>query len=295
MGYVILVKMERYYKVAPSHIIGHIYEHLVALRIDRFELSQNNLPVLDYDLFGYTWDTTILIEYRQGGIPKVPIAIDDVEIVICELACEYKREITVKNMSSLISDLKTLDNRPWIPENEFFSSPEFKPDEIRGDKNIVLRSEEESVGKFDTIKIEFIFSGIEDEMRPVLLYLLYTIVRGADAVVGIKYNYFDDGADYAELEDKTELVETYFVESRGEEKNWLLHEIRKSIDIMIQSGLYEKLHNYLVGRGSYELPFSPDELYRYGGYYVGKRGWEKLATPGKIERALKALSVTSVS
>lgn len=291
-GYDILTLMEKYYKIAPSHMVGHVYEHVIALKLDRLEIGKKNLPVLDYDLFGYTWDTTVLLEYRPEGIPSSPITTEEVEKVIGELECEYRKTIRVKDMLELVNALNILDKLPWVPEDEFKASPKFEPGEDTFGKELIFLPEKEMGERFGVSEVRFSFNEIDDELRPVALYLLYVIVRGADAIIGRDYNYFDDGAEYADLEDKTELTETYFTRTNSISESKLIKEIRNSVEIMTRYGLCEKLCKYLIGRRSNELPFSPDELYRYGGYYVGKRGWERLAKPENVERILKSLSVS---
>lgn len=302
-----------YWKQAQNGLLAHIYEHVMCLAADAFMQKQNNMSVLDYDLWAHTYGKTAFLEVRTqtqeakvalreilNNTQHLVITNNIINQAILECSCEYER--LVKNVSpDFFNDICQLHDLKWQTIADFSAQQadeKTSVDTVFATNN--LEYGKRSPRNFNDVFIEYSVqeSIYQDSPAMKALAILCVQVLALNLNLQLKSHcvYYDTGDEWAEgAQEVGYRMKLRFPKSKQLEVHELGSILKKGlVDMRKNDRFSQKLIGML--KKNYHNP----DLYYFDQYMmnrisdgivIGGKGWKSVAKEQCVRDILQSIDI----
>ncbi len=287
--------------------LGHLYEHIVCMRVAEYFRSHGLFAYVDYFVNAKTYYSgVVLVElhlYTKRALPYVSI-LETIDIDLDEAAvsgamlqimAEKYADVAYYDQDSVIATLQKYHEAPWRIMNDSFS---------HDTESHVLHTDyfglsPRSPRQFLQLRQDIRLEARDCDMVLETLLPLFAVVSKAlgdslrEDIADSSYCYsYDDVFTH----NAKQLRATNYYRIDKRQATSLTHEAdiaRRLSEIMVQSGWVERLASYLQ-HASMERPLeAPDEqlILEHTGLVVGVQDWRRMGTFDNIRRILLHTSI----
>ncbi len=289
-------------KQSAFHSVGHIYEHIIADKINDFFMVQRYAPLLDYELNANTYDGIIVISVEAAHetmitgllsiLESVRIDSDDITAAVNQISSEYERLVQY-DVPELLDEVHELHTLPWTMREDFLRSNPIN-DDARELNSKLIQFSNTSPHSFAEFSVTYRVKECPFDLKPLAVYLLQALALSEiNVMVQRIRNCYDSGDEWAEYQD---LV-GYSHKFRMLKKDMYSIDELRSIEagfreVILTSEFSRRLKNYLTEHAADPIPyFNTKNLYAYSYQVIGHRGWKDIVSDNNIDTILKKLDV----
>lgn len=303
------MKQHNYYKTVHDSLSAHLYEHIIANKIDSYLFQNNYLQIVDYDFWAYTLGNTIAftLKFYNSDCEKdflkcfsSPFDIKESECMraLEECSIEYSRNY-VCDMKAILQILSKYEHEPFVPKklfktvmcNEIMSS-NYTP----ATKGVEYGNE--SVEDFSYAITEYVVSKefFKDnrELKPLAMMLIQAISLNHLRETCRTYRAYDSGDEWERGVDR--LAYRNYISFRNDnfpELDSFYQTTHNNLVNQNNKKLIPKLNELLTVKYSKESDyyFDDSEMFSISKMIIGADGWKNLASISNLRLVIENLSI----
>jgi hypothetical protein len=293
-------------------LYAHIYEHIVANRIDTSLLREGLLPVISYSFYAETWNGVASLHFETyndstleifDNIAKVElkrdILLDELHRAIEECAGEYERNLRSIDADRLLSVISSVHKTEWLQLCDF--------DQVYSDEKDKAFSEfatdfisygKRSPNSFQEVNYTYTlpskFCKEYPDLKPLAAVAVQALALLQIRFMADAHRGYDKGDEWAEYHPYVGYYHSFIYNKK-------LHMTLEEVLATYSKGLNAARRNMLVEKVLYLLRdtyqnvdnyyFSAATLHAISGSIIGSKGWAKIATEKNMLLTLKNISV----
>ena len=290
-------------KISMTPNIAHIYEHIFNDALDEFFQSKKLYRYLDYEIDAQAFfnglvyiNVTLLSKEAialETEIPriKVDVSEDKIDGALWQITAELCSRLW-STEGQIEKHIQTLAKQPWVNIKDF---------DVTNIASLYSKTTEEDIEftktaakNFKTLKCEFIldpkWANSNQDLIPLFAELSHVLSDSIATMLAVDFYYYPTGPTYTYKH--RVYKETANLRTHIEQNPKLSDELeacKDCIDDLLAAGAIEKLVNQLQNVSYEPGTLAPDEikLLESTGFYVGKKGWHRIAT---VKNALTILN-----
>lgn len=300
-----------YYKSATDGLIAHIYEHIIAVQLDRYMKKHGLLAVIDYDLWANTYGKTCYIDVRlQHGNAKsvfeaafqyindAHLSEEMVQQAAIEISCEYQKPLT-KHSDPLLEKLQSLHNEKWLSFQEFHSDiAEMNTSVNTLYENDLVRYSRSTPKSFTELAVQYSIPATVLKNSPLLKPLVMLIVQTAalNQLIALKDDilFYDAGDEWDAKEGITYTTYLRFPRKTHPTEAAVRNLLEKNTQRFVNEGFSQRLVDLVQTSYHNESAQYFDKLVINditGGIIIGPAGWKEIATYDSAKQLFSEMTI----
>lgn len=307
----LLQQSSKLLKQAPDGLSAHLYEHIIASRVENQLFESGYLSVLDYDIWGYSRSRTCSIDTRfrtkQAEIAFIkafdhidePIDAEQCRKAAEECACEYIRTCEIIE-DTLLEHINCIAKLPWESGQTYDIDIEDNSTSVnRSFVTAGIRYSRQAPQSFINIVVGYVvpwtFFAKNSHLKPLGMVVIEALAMNQARHITNGYRCYNAGLFWQEGVQRLAYGNRYkFKKDDRPTLQALADTLKSGLRPLKERDFTAKLHRLLTdGYSSGQEPyFSDSTMYDIAGVEIGAKGWAKIATVKNIESIIENVAVS---